>query len=628
MSLILGIIKCDDDTIDESLLQAMYTPLKDFPQVRFDKISVDEASFGKILNYGTPEDVFDSQPVYLSEQNILFTAQGRIDNRDELAKVLGIKANDAVSDSYFILKAYLKYGEEVQHKIKGEWSLAVYNYNKKELFLARDTQGYTVLFFLKTDKYFAFSTSLKSILALPFFKKELNEEYFVSALSLWKVREKFISNETFYQNVFYLQGGFLLKFKNREFTINQYWPPENICETHYKNKQDYADEMSDLIYKAVERRLRSYKPVASMLSGGLDSSMVSYIAADLLKKQNKALTTYSHVPLYKQALLNDPTAQERVLDETPFIEATVRASGNINPQYLYSEYVSPVQGSSESLDILDGFIHGAGNAYWMTDIYKTCAQQGYGALLSGEGGNGSTSFAAIDYRQAHNFQRFIRNPINYLRRQVAKPLVLKYFSAVSVFNTFEKAIKAGYTNARILERYNIMKEVRNKNEVFLQYYQNVLESKKSFINYYQLRSVLGASFGNYYGIELRDPTTDIDVMNFFLTIPNDVFFDDNFNNKMLVKRMMHNKMPNEVLFARKKGLQSSDLIFRVRKSKAELLNELSGLKKSSLVMDYIDMDKLEKNLKTYLDNDNIETADTIHLVMKTMQAASFLQKMF
>ncbi|HEY1056050.1 MAG TPA: asparagine synthase-related protein, partial [Emticicia sp.] len=217
---------------------------------------------------------------------------------------------------------------------------------------------------------------------------------------------------------------------------------------------------------------------------------------------------------------------------------------------------------------------------------------------------------------------------NYLRRQVAKPLVLKYFSTASVFNTFEKSIKAGYTNARILDRYQIMKNARDKNEGFLPYYHHVLEAKKNFMTYYHLRSVLGASFGNYYGIELRDPTTDIDVMNFFLTIPNDVFFDENFNNRMLVKRMMRNKMPDEVLSAGKKGLQSSDLIFRVRNSKAELFNELSGLKNSSLVMDYIDMDKLENNLKMYLDNDSMQPTDSVHLVMKTMQAARFLQKNF
>ena len=52
------------------------------------------------------------------------------------------------------------------------------------------------------------------------------------------------------------------------------------------------------------------------------------------------------------------------------------------------------------------------------------------------------------------------------------------------------------------------------------------------------------------------------------------------------------------------------------------------LKKSPLVTDYIDMDKLEKKLKMYLDNDYKETADTIQLVIKTMQAAKFLQRMF
>lgn len=628
MSLIFGIVKYNDDKIDESIVQAMYNPLKDFPQVKFDKKSINEASFGKILNYGTPEDVYDTLPVYLSEQNLLFTAQGRIDNRDVLAKDLGLKANMAVSDSYFMLRAYLKYGEEVQHKLKGDWSLAVYNYNTQELFLARDTLGYTALYFYKTDKYFAFSTSVKSILGLPYFRKELNEEYFISALSLWKVREKFLSKETFYKNVFYLQGGFVLKLKNGDPIINQYWPPENIQESYYKNKQDYADEMSALIYNAVNRRLRSYKPVASMLSGGLDSSMVSYIAADLLKQQNKSLTTFSHVPLYKEALSQHPMAQKRVLDETPLMHATVKTSGNITPQYLSSAHFSPWQGSAQCLDVLDGFIHGAGNAYWLIDIYKSAAQQGYGTLLTGEGGNGSTSFAGIDYLRTHNLQRLISNPVDYLKRQIAKPLVLKYLRSASVFNALEKDIKNGYLSAEIIDKHNIKEDVKQKSQTFLQYYKHVLELKKNFIALYHLRSVLGTSFGNYYGIELRDPTTDIDVLNFCMSIPNEVFFDDNFSNRMLVKRMMNNKMPDEVLYAKNKGLQSSDIIFRIRNSKAELLDGLANLKDSSLAMHYVDIAKLEKNLKIYLANDNTESTDNIHVIMKTMQAADFLRKNF
>lgn len=117
MSSIFGIVNRYGEA-DNSFLEAMYAPLKDFPHHKFDKKSVQEAAFGKILNYGTPEDVYDAQPIFLSEPNIIFTAEGRIDNREELAKNLGISVNDKLSDTFFMLQAYLKYGEETPHKLK------------------------------------------------------------------------------------------------------------------------------------------------------------------------------------------------------------------------------------------------------------------------------------------------------------------------------------------------------------------------------------------------------------------------------------------------------------------------------------------------------------------------------
>ncbi len=628
MSIIFGIICHNEDAIDSQMLQAMYEPLKDFPQQKSDKIQKHEAAFGRVLRYQTPEDVFDSMPVYVQQSDILFTAEGRIDNREELAALLGLPTHHNLSDSNFMLMAYLKYGKEVQQKLKGDWSLAAYNYQTKELFIARDTMGYTAIYYYNTGKYFAFSTSLKSILALPYFNKNLNEPYFVSFLSLWNITELVSGNQTFYKNVLFLKAGFTLSLKNKEISTKQYWPPANINEIHYKNKQDYTDQMSELIYKAVKVRLRSHKPVASMLSGGLDSSMVSYIAADLLKQQNSSLTTFSHVPLFKSELANNQMAKSRVLDETPLIDAVVRASGNINAQYLDSAQFSPWQGSLESIEVLDGFLHGASNAYWLTEIYKTSALQGYGVLLTGEGGNGSTSFAGIDYQRTPSLNRFLRNPYNYLRRQVAKPLVLKYFRSMSGFNNLLDQIKVGYLSTDMLTKYNIMADIRKIDGGFLKYYQHVLDLKRYFQVLYQMRSLLGATFGNHYGIELRDPTTDIDLMNFFFTIPNEVFFDDNFTNRMLVKRMMQNQMPDEVLFAKNKGLQSSDVLSRVRNSKAEIMEDLPRLSASDVANYYIDMAKLEKNLERYLNGNNEASLLNIQIDLKTLQAADFLSKYF
>src|SRR5690606_14307068 len=149
----------------------------------------------------------------------------------------------------------------------------------------------------------------------------------------------------------------------------------------YKNKQDYAEEMYDIFSHAVAVRLKSPKPIASMLSGGLDSSAVSYIAARLLQQKNIPLTTFSHVPLFQKELQGIDIAEKQILDETPLILETVKAAGNINPILLNSANYSILQGMIDVLKIYDAPIHGAFNAYWIQDIFRTASQKGFGVLL-------------------------------------------------------------------------------------------------------------------------------------------------------------------------------------------------------------------------------------------------------
>jgi len=626
--MLFGLVSLTDEKVSPELLVRMVEPLKALPHHKSNQICQKEAGFGRVLRYQTPEDVFDVQPIFDSSATILFTAQGRIDNREELANDLNIVDPSQASDSFFMWKAFQKYGKSVQEKLKGDWSLEVYDFHQKELFLSRDTLGYTALYFYQTDRFFSFSTSIKSILALPFFQKELNESYFTSFFSLWNITSLVEGNETLFKQVFYLKGGCTLTFKNREVKIQSYWPSADRSEIVYKNKQDYSDRMAELMYASVKARLRSYLPVASMLSGGLDSSMVSYIAADVLKQQNTQLATYSHVPLFKEELILNPRANSRVLDETPYIEALVKASGNIVPTYLNSAECTPWQGSLVAIEAHDGFIHAAHNAFWLTDIFKTSVQNGFGVLLTGEGGNAVTSFAGVDYLRQTSFARFLMNPKEYLRRQVVKPLVLKFGRHLQVFNTLPSEIRLGYLSESMLKKYNVLEEVQKKEGGFLKYYQHVLDLKHRFIQLYQMRSLLGASFGNFHGIALRDPTTDVDVMNFFLSIPNEVFFDENFNRKMLVKRMMDQRMPNKVLYSQHKGLQGADIAFRMRDSQHEILRELDRLKKSSYVKHYIGMEKLDLDLRDFFQHPGNTASKKVQLEFKSLHAAEFLCRYF
>ncbi|CAM4251819.1 asparagine synthetase B family protein [Cytophagaceae bacterium 50C-KIRBA] len=629
MSLLLGLIYLDEKNVDDSCMEKMLEPLRKFPNENIKITQNKEAVFAKVLTYGTVEDVYDILPLFLSESNMLFVSIGRIDNRDELIPDLSLSKQDEMSDSFIMLQAYLKYGDQVQFHLKGDWSLVAYHYDTKKLFITRDTMGYTSLFYYQTEEYFAFSSSIKSILNLPGQRIGLNEEYYISYLTIWRFEEKIDTGVTFHQDVYYLPNGHSLCLTNRNKTIQKYWPLTQVNEIHYKNPQNYIDEFLEIFQVAVQRRLRSYKPVASMLSGGLDSSSVSVIAAELLKKQGQTLSTYSHIPFYKEFLLNNPLARIRELDEYSNIKAIVEHSGNIKPKYLSSSDFSPFKGMEMGLEILDGPVHGASNLYWIIDLFTSCAQDGFGTVLTGEGGNGSISYTGVDYLLPHSMERLVNQPFQYVKSQVIKPIVFNYFKRFWFRKNPElfKYIQSMYLNQSVLDSFDMIQDIEKNQFNFQIIHSTAYEAKIRLNQLYTPRSLSGAAWGQYFGIELRDPTCDIDVMNYFFKIPNDVFVDSHYQFRMLIKKMMRNKLPEQVLFANKKGLQSSDLTPRILHHEKDMFPIMDSIKNNALANQYFNTKQLMEDLPIF--HAKLEKGSAFEKqqkILKTMQFAHFLKK--
>ncbi|HRB80474.1 MAG TPA: asparagine synthase-related protein, partial [Niabella sp.] len=132
---------------------------------------------------------------------------------------------------------------------------------------------------------------------------------------------------------------------------------------------------------------------------------------------------------------------------------------------------------------------------------------------------------------------------------------------------------------------------------------------------------------HYYGIELRDPTIDVDLMNYFFRIPNEVFFDDDYNNRMLVKRMMKGRLPDSVLFEKRKGLQSADILYRIKAQWAELTMAIESIKCSSVVNHYLDTKRMSETWYQYQKQDYVETFK-LQTILKALQFGLFLQMHF
>lgn len=94
-------------------------------------------ALGHQMLHTTPESLHEKLPFEDEDSGLVITADARIDNRKELSEMLGIEDREDVSDSYFILEAYQKWGEKCPDKLLGDFAFAIWDKNKKNYFVLK-----------------------------------------------------------------------------------------------------------------------------------------------------------------------------------------------------------------------------------------------------------------------------------------------------------------------------------------------------------------------------------------------------------------------------------------------------------------------------------------------------------
>src|SRR2546425_37927 len=97
---------------------------------------------------------------------------------------------------------------------------------------------------------------------------------------------------------------------------SQFWNPENIRDVRFKRDDEYVEALQEHLHAAVKARLRSRRAACAMISGGLDSSSVAVVAADILAEQGNKLDTFTAVP--EAGFSKQPTTGI-YFDETPYV---------------------------------------------------------------------------------------------------------------------------------------------------------------------------------------------------------------------------------------------------------------------------------------------------------------------
>lgn len=221
-------------------------------------------------------------PVVSENDKVTAIIDGEIYNYRQLREKLedsGCKFKGD-SEAECLIHLYDIYGSEFVNKLDGVFAFAIFDLSKRKLILGRDRLGHRPLLYFMSGDTLIFASEFSGLQAHPAFPYELDKEAVSNFMSLQYIPHP----DTVFRNVRKLPPGHVLELnvENSHISIRCYWQADFSIKNTSLNMDSAKLKLRSLVEKAVEKRLSSNVPVGTFLSGGVDSCIITGIAARLL----------------------------------------------------------------------------------------------------------------------------------------------------------------------------------------------------------------------------------------------------------------------------------------------------------------------------------------------------------
>ena len=215
-----------------------------------------------------------AQPMVSDRTGAVLVFNGEIYNFRELRRQLAGEGFDVRStgDTEVVLRAYDAWGPEFVEQLDGMFALAVWDSRREELLLARDRSGKKPLFYTRRDDRLVFASEVKALARVPGLSLQPDHTAFAEFLTFGYVT----APRTIYRDIAQLEPATTLRFTPRtgDVTVHRWWSPLPAGPARPLD-EPLLDELRSSVSVAVQRRLVADVPVGALLSGGIDSSVVT-----------------------------------------------------------------------------------------------------------------------------------------------------------------------------------------------------------------------------------------------------------------------------------------------------------------------------------------------------------------
>jgi len=598
---------------------------------------------GCYLLRSVPESLSEYLPYYDEDSSLIITADAIIDNREELfTKLYMSPVQKDVPDSLLILAAYRKWGIECPNQLIGDFSFAIWDIQKQQLFCARDHVGKRSLYYSNNHDFFTFSTLIDPLFQIKELNKEPNEDFIAEFLAIPTIAASLDCSMTAYANIFQLPPASALLVDANEIKIWEYWQIKQDQPVVLKTDAEYEGAFLKIFAESVKCRLRRTKNVGIMLSGGLDSTAVASLAANELKTEGSLLYGYTQVPT---AEYQNKLEKNRLANESPYVEELCNVYRNIKPSYLDSNGKNAYNEIDYLINVLEQPYKIFHNNYWLTEICREAANCNVGVLLDGQIGNVTVSegdFIAnlFDLVKQMDFKTCISEIIDYSKLH-KRSFLRTFVSCVYQISPFslKKMIYKLRGGIDLYDKLSLInpdfeKKIKPKTRISDPFFisaKGSFDERLKILNPRDL-TYLGAvetKFSIEFGLVKRDPTRDKRVIEFCVNTPNNLWVR-NGQERRLIRVAMKGILPDKIrLNTTVRGRQAADWMQRLIPDWHKAWQEIDTIGKYELERKYLDVPKIKDRLARNREIDStVNDSFDIVFLIRALIFARFLRKNF
>ena len=474
---------------------------------------------------------------------------GEVYNYQELKKELensgfAFRTN---SDTEVALNSYIKWGKDCLNKFNGMFALAVYDSNSESIFLARDRAGEKPLYYYKNEQSISFASELKALLKDTKCPKQINKE----ALKSYFYFNYIQGDLCIIDGIKKLLPGYyaLIDLKTFNIKTEQYWTLPTF-EKNNKSLDELLKSFDTLLRNSIKKQLIADVPIGILLSGGLDSSIITAIASEYKSNINTFTIKFSG---YGKL---DETQHARLIADSFKTNHIELEANSVEPellQQLVKYYDEPYSDASMIPTYLVSNL-----------VRKHCK-----VVLGGDGGD--ELFGGYS-----NYQRFLmlRDKLKYLPKRLGVifsniaerilPLGTRGLASASLlrynFDNEVPVYSQFNTNSihKLLPGYFSYNEKERYNKILINDETDIINrlTKTDFCNYLPddiLVKIDRASMAN--SLEMRAPFLDYNIIEFaYKEVPSN-YKVTKINKKIFLKEYGKRILPEKFDFSRKQGFE-------------------------------------------------------------------------